>query len=206
MGLAKKLAKVMAECAHIGKDGYNSYHKYAYATAAQVSEVVNAALVKNGIVTTSRSKIVEIREIDTGAGKKERLTTVETEITLHDVDSEETLMISGVGSGQDAGDKGAAKAQTMAVKYAWTKALLIADASDDLDSDFVPTEKPGGAPVSKPAASNGWSGDGATIVGKCEDCGRDVSAKNAEYSRKYHGGKLLCYNCQQKRRGSDVPF
>lgn len=208
MGLAKKLLEVMVECGHVSKDGRNNYQNYAYVTAARVNDLVNASLTKNGIVTATNFELLELREVSTKEGKAERLATVKAEITLHDVDSEETLTISGIGSGQDVGDKGVAKAQTMAVKYAWKSTLLIDDASDDPDSDggFVRTEKPGGAPVKPATANNGRSGDGTTIAGKCEDCGRDVSAKNAEYSRKYHGGKLLCYNCQQKRRGSDVPF
>ncbi|MBQ7198918.1 MAG: ERF family protein, partial [Selenomonadaceae bacterium] len=39
------------------------------------------------------------------------------------------------GSGIDSADKAVAKAQTMAVKYAWKNTLLIADKSDDPDAD-----------------------------------------------------------------------
>ena len=206
MGLAKKLLAVMVECGHVSKDGRNNYQNYAYVTAARGNDLVNASLTKNGIVTATNFELLELREVATKEGKSERLATVKAEITLRDVDSEETMTISGLGSGQDVGDKGVAKAQTMAVKYAWKSTLLIDDASDDPDSDggFVRTEKPGGAPVSKPAASNGWSGDGKAIVGKCESCGRDVNEKSAYYSRKKFDGHLYCYNCQQNT--ADVPF
>lgn len=200
MGLAKKLLAVMAECGHVDKDGYNSFHKYHYVTAAKVNDMVNASLTKNGIVTSTNFELLELREVATKDDKAERLATVKAEITLRDAESEETVTISGLGCGQDAGDKGIAKAQTMAVKYAWKSTLLIDDASDDPDSDggeIVRTEKPGGAPV-KPAASNGWSGDGKAIVGKCEKCGRDVSEKSAYYSRRKFDGRLYCYDCQQK--------
>lgn len=205
MALAKKLLSVMTECAHIGKDGYNNFSKYPYVTAAKVNDVVNSALVNVGIATTSKAEIIELREVATKEGKAERLATVKVAITLHDTDSEETLEISGVGCGQDVGDKGIAKAQTMAVKYAWKSCLLIADASDDPDSDgvgeIVQTSAPGGANKQAPT-SNGWNGDGKKIVGKCEKCGKDVNEKSAAYSKKYHGGKILCYDCQQKLRAN----
>ena len=60
---------------------------------------------------------------------------VEVEIRLIDTDSEEFFMIRGVGQGIDAGDKAVAKAQTMAVKYAWKNSLLIADTADDPDAN-----------------------------------------------------------------------
>lgn len=195
MGLAKKLLAVMSECGHVSKDGRNNYQNYAYVTAARVNDLVNAALTKNGIVTATNFELLELREVSTKEGKAERLATVKAEITLHDVDSEETMTISGIGSGQDVGDKGVAKAQTMAVKYAWKSTLLIDDASDDPDSDagsFVRTETPGGKPV-KPAA-----------VGKCEKCGRDLNENTVRYCQKKFNGHLYCYNCQQN--SADVPF
>lgn len=197
MALAKKLLAVMSECGHVAKDGYNSFQKYPYVTAAKVNDLVNAALTKNGIVTATNFDLLELRDVATKDGKPERLATVKAVITLHDTDSEETLTISGLGCGQDVGDKGVAKAQTMAVKYAWKSSLLIDDASDDPDSDassFVRTETPGGKPV-KPAA-----------VGKCTSCGRDVNEKTADYSKSKFG-KVLCYNCQQKLNGTPAaPF
>jgi len=50
-------------------------------------------------------------------------------------DANEVMTISGAGSGIDAGDKAIAKAQTMAVKYAWKDTLLIADKDDDPDAN-----------------------------------------------------------------------
>ena len=129
MALKEKLLNVMAECSHISRDAYNSEVGYPYVTAAKLNDVVNRALIANRIVTTAQSKLVDMRVAD-----KNILATVEVEITLYDVDSDESLTIRGVGSGIDAGDKSVAKAQTMAVKYAWSKSLLIADSSDEPDA------------------------------------------------------------------------
>lgn len=63
------------------------------------------------------------------------MATVEVEISLENIeDIEDRLIIRGLGSGIDTGDKSVAKAQTMAVKYAWKNSLLIADSSDDPDA------------------------------------------------------------------------
>ena len=128
MKLTEKLVAVMKACAHIGKDAVNEEVNYPYVSAAKINDAVNRALTMNGIATTAESKLVDIRTI----GEKV-LATVEVTIALYDSDGE-TLTISGVGSGIDVGDKSVAKAQTMAVKYAWKNTLLICDASDDPDA------------------------------------------------------------------------
>ena len=127
MKLTEKLLRVMQECAHIGKDAVNNDVGYEYVSAAKINDAVNRALTNNGIATTAESKLIDIRNIGENI-----LATVEVEITLYDGD--ETLKIKGVGSGIDSGDKAVAKAQTMAVKYAWKNSLLIADSSDDPDA------------------------------------------------------------------------
>lgn len=129
MNLKEKLLKVMQECAHIGRDAFNDEVGYPYVTAAKINDAVNSALTAAGIATTAESKLVDIRTI----GEKV-LATVEVKINLYDAASDEQFSISGVGSGIDNGDKSVAKAQTMAVKYAWKGSLLIADSSDDPDA------------------------------------------------------------------------
>ena len=36
--IAKKFVEVMRECSHVAKNGTNEFHKYKYATAADVLE------------------------------------------------------------------------------------------------------------------------------------------------------------------------
>ena len=38
--LAKKLVEVMKDCGHVAKNGSNDFHKYKYATAADVLSLV----------------------------------------------------------------------------------------------------------------------------------------------------------------------
>lgn len=47
--IASKLVKIMNECNYIKKSGTNDFHKYKYATSAEVLEKINTALVKQNI-------------------------------------------------------------------------------------------------------------------------------------------------------------
>lgn len=129
MTLKEKLLNVMQECARIGKDAVNDEVGYEYVSAAKINDAVNRALVKNRIVTTAETSIKE--HLVSG---NLSWTSVEITITLHDVDSAETLTIRGAGEGIDKGDKSIAKAQTMAIKYAWKDTLHIVDSADDPDA------------------------------------------------------------------------
>lgn len=129
--IAKKIQGVMKACKRLTKDGYNSDVGYPYVTAAKLIDTVNEALTRAGIVTAAESRLLDIREVK-GVGT---LATVEVTVKLLDVDSDETLTFKGIGSGYDGTDKSVAKAQTMALKYAFKSGLLIAEASDDPDAD-----------------------------------------------------------------------
>lgn len=131
MSLAKKILNVMRACRCLTYDSNNDEVGYKYVSAAKVNAAVNAALVENGIATVALSTVKKVVETENG----EFLATVEVEIRLIDTESEEFLLIRGAGQGIDAGDKAVAKAQTMAVKYAWKNSLLIADSSDDPDAN-----------------------------------------------------------------------
>ena len=131
MGIAEKFLKVMVACRKLTYDSNNEEVGYKYVSAAKVNAAVNAALAENGIISCARATVNEVREF-----KDEMMATVSVEIALKDVNNpEEVLIIRGVGQGIDAGDKAVAKAQTMAVKYAWKNSLLIAEAGDDPDAN-----------------------------------------------------------------------
>ena len=130
MALAQKMLNVMKACRSLTYDSTNNEVGYQFVSAAKVNAAVNKALGENGIISLANSKRVESKVLDTGIYAE-----VEVEITLVDADSDERFKICGVGSGIDSADKAVAKAQTMAVKYAWKNTLLIADKSDDPDAD-----------------------------------------------------------------------
>lgn len=135
MTLREKILNVMTACAVIGKDSFNDDVGYSYVSAAKLNAAVNVALRENRIICLPITKIFEVRPVEINSGT-EILASVEVEITLVDVDSDEIFIIRGAGSGIDKGDKALAKAQTMAVKYAWKNTLLISDSADDPDANF----------------------------------------------------------------------
>lgn len=192
--LAKKMVEVMKECRHIATNGTNDFHKYKYATAADVLEMVNESLTKHGIFTTVDTNLLEMREVTTAKGNTEILASVETVVTLIDSDSGETATIKGVGSGQDAGDKSLAKAQTQALKYTYRNSFAIAT-GDDPEADTHTDEVMSGNRNSTQYNSTAQKTKTSASY-SCSDCGAYISQKVADYSKSKFG-KCLCMDCQK---------
>lgn len=160
--IASKLVKIMGACSYVQKDGENKFHKYNYASAANVLEKVNAACVENNVASVVSTKIIGEKEKTTNKGGTEYLVTVEVTLTLIDGDSGESLTAVSLGTGQDPGDKAVAKAQTMALKYAWMTTLNIstgddpeADESVDERNHKVNGKPSQGAPEGQQQGGNG---------------------------------------------------
>ena len=185
--IAKKLVLVMADCAYIQKSGTNDFHRYKYATAADVLEKVNSSLVKHGVAVTAQAELIDLREVTTAKGNIERLATVRTTLTLVDSDSGESMICSGIGSGQDPGDKASMKACTASLKYAWLMTLAIAT-GDDPEADAsvdqrMAAETPRPKLPEPPLA--------------CSECGASITAGVNKVSMMRYK-KPLCMRCQDK--------
>ncbi|MDE3095785.1 MAG: ERF family protein [Chloroflexota bacterium] len=127
-GLAAKLAKLLGEIQRVPKNGYNSFHKYQYATESDLTDHVRPLLAKAGVIIMPSVLSYE-REGEIG-----RLTM---KFTFIDAESGETFETVGIGEGQDKGDKCAYKCMTGAVKYMLMKTFLIAT-GDDPEQDEQP--------------------------------------------------------------------
>lgn len=132
--LVSKLAEVMKRVKYIRKAGFNDFHRYAYATEADVNEHVREVLAELNVVMIPNVKSHSVREHVNAKGKTEYIVTVGVEFTFYDGDSGETITFMTYGEGQDAGDKGTYKAITGAQKYALMKAFMI-PTGDDPESD-----------------------------------------------------------------------
>ena len=202
--LAKKFVEVMRDCSHVVKTGTNDFHRYKYATANDVLEKVNASLTRHGIASIVAPALLNVQEVTTAKGNTERLVTVEVTVTLIDSESGESFAIKGLGSGQDAGDKALAKAQTMALKYAYLASLAIATGDDpeaDSKTDEATTysQKSSGT-ASIPTATKSSTPKTRTPTKLvCHDCGSVISQKVADYSQAKFG-KYLCYDCQHTQQ------
>ena len=182
----------MRDCSHVAKNGTNDFHKYKYATAADVLEKVNSSLTKHGIASVVTPNLLSMQQVTNAKGNTEQLATVEVTVTLIDADSGETLTLKGLGSGQDSGDKSVAKAQTMGIKYCYLNSLAIATLDDpeaDLHTDEV--MQPNFAPQ-KNNSANSFT---------CHDCGSVISQKVADYS-KAKFGRFLCLDCQPAKKSA----
>ena len=188
--ISKKFVEVMKDCSHVAKNGSNDFHKYKYATAADVLEKVNASLTKHGLATAVTPNILSTQQVSTAKGNVENLVTVEVVVTLIDPDSGETLTIKGLGSGQDAGDKAVAKAQTMAIKYAYLNSLAIAT-SDDPEADLHTDE------VTQPTTTPVRNKNPPALT--CHDCGANITQRVADYSKNKFG-RFLCFDCQRAQQ------
>lgn len=151
--IAAKLSTIAQQCAYVQKDKQNEFHRYRYASAAAVLAKVNDALAEQKIGVTVLPRIESVVEVKNAKGNTERLVTVLVTLRLHDGDSGEVLETSGLGSGQDNGDKAVMKAQTAAIKYAWLLALNISTGDDPEEDERVDRDS-GTAPQQAPARQN----------------------------------------------------
>jgi hypothetical protein len=138
--LVTKLSEVMKEVKYIEKKGYNSFHKYKYATESDVAEKVRESLAERNVIMIPNMLSHEVREHVNAKGKTEYIVTVNMEFRFMDGDSGQTITFNMFGEGQDAGDKAVYKAITGAQKYALMKAFMI-PTGDDPEADTGTDER-----------------------------------------------------------------
>lgn len=129
--LVKKLTEVMAAVERIPKRGRNEFHKYDYATEADIAATVRAELASRqvmlipAIVGESRHSVGE---------KGSVLTVLEMEMEFLDGESGESIKKPWRGYGTDKEDKGGYKAMTGGEKYFLLKTFLM-PTGDDPEAD-----------------------------------------------------------------------
>lgn len=150
MKLAAKLALAAHACGYVQKDGANAFHRYRFASAANILGHVNEALCEHGLAVVETTPEILSTE---GAGK-DRIVTVRVSLTIADTESDERATFRGLGSGMDSGDKAVMKAQTAALKYAWMLAFSIStgddpEADEGTDRRAQPQQKGNGSKPSR---------------------------------------------------------
>jgi len=121
--LQECLSETMAEVGYVQKDAKNSFHKYSYASAEAVLKKVNASLSKHGICLRTQYELLRYQE---------PTTVVRATVTF--VKGSEEISVQGLGEGSDKGDKSIMKAETAAMKYAYSGAFAISW-GDDPEAD-----------------------------------------------------------------------
>ena len=106
-------------------------------------------------------------------------------LTLIDAESGETVSCSGIGSGQDPGDKAAMKACTASLKYAWMMTLAMATGDDPEADSGVDLRMTTDAKLPEPPAA-------------CSECGSTITPGVLKVST-MRFKKPLCMKCQDKQ-------
>lgn len=133
--LAAKLARIMGTIDNVQKNGYNDFHKYAFAKEGDVAAAVRHLLANENIAITPEVGKYEVRDISGGKEKVKLLAIVEVIFTIRDGDSDESIRLPWLGTGEDAGDKCVYKAFTGAEKFLLLKLFLIPTGDDPEASD-----------------------------------------------------------------------
>jgi hypothetical protein len=162
--LVQKLCEAGAAVGWIEKGGYNEFHKYKYATEADIVSTLRGELFKRhvfifpNVVRYVRTPIeIETMKWDDTERKKvpsvrkTAITEMDIEWTFSDGESgeEKTVMVPGVG--EDSMDKGLYKAFTGAEKYLLMKSFLLPTGDDPEHDgkDEYETDKEAGKVSSK---------------------------------------------------------
>lgn len=155
--LVRKLAAIMADVHRIPKSGRNEFHKYDYATEADIVEALRTKLAEKSIMLIPHLVESHVDKV----GDKNLLTTVVLEFTFVDGDSGQSLTLRWEGTGIDSGDKGMYKAMTGALKYVLLKTFMIPTGDDPeagRDDERPapkgqPNRRPDPVPARRPAAA-----------------------------------------------------
>ena len=144
--LIRKLAEVMAEVDRVPKTRWNDFHKYHYATEADITEAVRTGLAARSVMMLPSVEDVTRFEVP-GKSKVRHITQLTMRFTFLDGDSGERETIRVIGDGEDDGDKGPYKAMTGALKYAVMKSFLIPTGDDPEQTDAKPKRSRGPSPA-----------------------------------------------------------
>ena len=143
--LFQKLALIQSQLRSIPETGFNSFHKYSYATAEDIINAVRPICSQHGIfisVTCTSHQIL----------KDGRAASVIVTLTATDVETGEATTCSMPGYAEDSkSDKSLWKAVTGASKYCIRSFFCLATC-DDPENEETSERSPSGAPA---ANSNG---------------------------------------------------
>lgn len=136
--LFAKMATVMKTVTRVPKEGYNGFHKYKYATADDVADVIREAMgdANLALFVEMGEPRQEVYEYESDGGKKKQ--TIRTTILFHFTfacgDTGATRTVPWTGQVDDNSDKAVNKCATLAEKYFLMKTFVVS-AGDDPDGD-----------------------------------------------------------------------
>ena len=129
--LVSKLAEVMAALERLPKLGVNQHFNFRYVTEADVLDSVRAELGRRHVLMLPTLRDTQFEKVGTKTGSM-TFCTLKVDFTFMDGDTGETLVVSMMGQGTDAGagDKAFYKALSGATKYVILKTFLLSSGDD----------------------------------------------------------------------------
>lgn len=206
--LAAKMAAVMGKINRVPKNGFNAFHKYAYATESDITDAVRSLLAEQQVFIFSSVRDVTQETVTDDRGRVTIRTRVWVDFTFMDGETGDTFVASYPGEGHDPGDKGVPKALTTATKYFLLKTFLI-PTGDDPEADTHTDER---AEEASHAARSG-KGEASKTTGvkappkesdtrlTCTQCGQIVTQAVATFSE-HKFGRTLCQSCQKEAKSA----
>lgn len=165
--LAAKLADVMKAVERIPKNGWNDFHKYKFATEADIADAIRGELAARQVVLVPGITGMEREKV---GDKGQVLTTLFMTMTFIDGESGEQIERPWLGAGADKEDKGHYKAMTGGEKYFLLKTFLV-PTGDDPEADGTKHTTPhaaGSIPplprVTGPSVPNGGDSGTSTLA------------------------------------------
>jgi ERF superfamily len=135
--LVNKLIEIRHGLGKVEKTKRNPHFGYSYVGLEQLNALIEPRLSELNIFFTTSVVREETRY---GDGKAGVFSSVDTEHTFYDADSEQTIVGRSSGLGWDAGDKATAKAITAALKSYLKANFMISDEADDPEAHGEPPE------------------------------------------------------------------
>lgn len=154
--VVEALAAVMEDVRAVGKDGYHDAPgaKFRFRGVDAVVNAASPALRKHHVIVTPQLVSIDRRDVQTSGGKASRETTVVVKYVWTGPDGS-TLDTIVPGEAMDSGDKGTAKAMSVAFRIALLQALCLPTDDADPDSHHYEREMPQQRQNGHQAAQNG---------------------------------------------------
>lgn len=150
MKVHEALSAVMADVQAVGKTGYNSQQNFSFRGVDAVVDAVGPALREHKVLVTPRVLSKSHRDFETKNKALMHECIVEVEYTFTGPEGD-TLVGSSIGESADSGDKGTAKAMSVAYRTWWLQALCIPTHEQDPDETSIERAAPRKAKPAKHA-------------------------------------------------------
>ena len=173
-----KIATISGFLGRVPKNGWNKYNSYAYVLESDLVEHVRYWLAAARILIYPT--VTDYKVTDRSEGTEKRSGDPRTDVlyTFHVVDGRtgEKFSFAQLGQGSDPRDKGANKASTSAMKFAYLRLFNIASGEDEADADAHGDERAAILQSDRPVTVSA----GSTPPGAVQRGGKQATASDTQ--------------------------